>query len=121
MEKRLAGKAALVTGGSRGIGAAIAQRLAAEGADVVISYEKSAERAQAQLEQLKSSGVKAFAIQANQSDAKQVADLVKSARGSLGRLDILVNNAGVFVTGKIDDPGYDAEALDLQNRINIGG
>jgi 3-oxoacyl-[acyl-carrier protein] reductase len=121
MEKRLIGKAALVTGGSRGIGAAIAVRLAAEGADVAISYEKSVDQAKAIGEKLKNSGVRGFSFRADQSDSEQVKDLVKSAHKTLGRLDILVNNAGVFLYGRVDDPTYDIQALDHQNKVNLGG
>ena len=116
MSKQLAGKVALVTGGSRGIGAAIAERLALEGANVAISYEKSSERAQAIVEKLKALGVKAAAFQADQGDPAQVAELVKSAHSEFGQLDILVNSAGVFVAGKVDDPAADTEALDRQNQ-----
>lgn len=121
MSKQLAGKVALVTGGSRGIGAAIAERLALEGAHVAISYEKSSERAQAVVEKLKAFGVKAAAFQADQGDPAQVAEFVKSTHSEFGQLNILVNSAGVFVAGKVDDPAADTEALDRQNRINVGG
>ena len=121
MSKQLASKVALVTGGSRGIGAAIAERLALEGANVAISYEKSSERAQAVVEKLKALGVKAAAFKADQGDPAQVAELVKSTHSEFGQLDILVNSAGVFVAGKVDDPAADTEALDRQNRINVGG
>ena len=121
MSKQLTGKAALVTGGSRGIGAAIAERLAAEGADVAISYEKSADRAEAVVQKLKTLGVRAFAFKADQADATQVAQLVASAHEALGHLDILVNSAGVFVAGKVDDPAADVAALDRQMKINVGG
>jgi 3-oxoacyl-[acyl-carrier protein] reductase len=117
----LEGKTALVTGGSRGIGAAIARRLAADGANVVISYANSAKKAEVLVRELKSQGVKAGAIQADQGDPNQVRSLVKEAASTFGGLDILVNNAGVFVMGGVSDPTRDFIALDRQQAVNIGG
>ena len=94
MTHSLKGKVALVTGGSRGIGAAIAKRLAAEGADVAFSYSQSAERAQAVLRSIKASGVNGLAVAADQADGAAVAALVKTVHEHFGRLDILVNSAG---------------------------
>lgn len=91
----LSGKNALVTGGSRGIGAAIARKLAKGGANVALSYVASADKAEALVKELQATGVKAFAFKADQGDAGQVAKLVKDAAKALGGLDILVNNAGV--------------------------
>ena len=102
--KPLAGKVALVTGGSRGIGAAIAKELADQGADVAVSYAASADKAEAVVKELKSKGVRAAAFKADQADTKQVEDLVKSVAKEFGRLDILVNNAGVFAGGAVNDP-----------------
>src|SRR6185503_13206555 len=96
MSKMFSGKVALVTGGSRGIGAATARALAEEGADVAISYSASPQKAEAVVGDLKSKGVRAVAIQADQSDPVQVEELVKTVVNRFGRLDILVNNAGVF-------------------------
>jgi len=117
----LKGKSALVTGGSRGIGAAIARRLAADGADVAISYSASAEKAEAIVRELESYGVRAAAFKADQGDAKQVSKLIKDVAAKFGRLDILVNNAGVFVMAAIDSPGTDFATLDRQQAVNIGG
>ena len=120
--KPLSGKAALVTGGSRGIGAAVARRLAADGADVALSYVASADQAEALARELADAhGVRVSAFQADQADAGQVVDLVKKAADQLGRLDILVNNAGVFLTGSIDDPAADVAGLARQQAVNVGG
>src|SRR3954462_14803742 len=93
MAKKLSGKVALVTGGSRGIGAATARRLAEDGANVAISYTASADKAEAVVRELKEKGVLAVAFRADQGDAAQVEGLVKAVVERFGRLDILVNNA----------------------------
>lgn len=101
-QKPLTGKVALVTGGSRGIGAAIARALAAEGADVAISYIASPEKAQAVITSLENTGVRASAFKADQADSAQVQELVDSVYSRFGQLDILVNSAGVLVSGNVD-------------------
>ena len=119
--KPLAGKVALVTGGSRGIGAAIAKELADQGADVAISYAASADKAAAVAKELVTKGVRAKAFKADQGDASQVADLVKTVAKEFGRLDILVNNAGVFAGAPVDDAGADATALAHLFAVNVAG
>lgn len=119
--KKLAGKTALVTGGSRGIGAAIAKRLAAEGANVAISYSASPDRAKAVVRDLEAKGVKALALKADQADPAQVTNLVNTVHSHFGQLDILVNNAGVFIPSPVDDPAADTGALARQLAINVGG
>jgi 3-oxoacyl-[acyl-carrier protein] reductase len=94
--KRLAGKAAFVTGSSRGIGAAIAVELAANGADVALSYFSSPEKAAQVLGVIRDHGVKGEAIRADAGDGEAVRGAVRAAHQALGRLDILVNNAGMF-------------------------
>ena len=106
----LTGKVALVTGGSRGIGAAIAKELADQGADVAISYAASADKANAVSKELESKGVRAAAFKADQADAHQVEVLVKTVAKEFGRIDILVNNAGVFAGGAINDSSADRAA-----------
>jgi 3-oxoacyl-[acyl-carrier protein] reductase len=99
----LTGKRALVTGASRGIGAAIAKALADEGADVAITYEKSADKAAEVVAGIKNTGRKAVAIQADSADAAAVQASVAKAAAALGGLDILVNNAGILRLGDLKD------------------
>ena len=121
MAKTLSGKVALVTGGSRGIGAAIARALAEDGADVAISYSASADKAKAVVNDLLAKGVRAHAFKADQADAKQVEDLVRKVAKEFGRLDILVNNAGVFAGGAVNDDAADRAALERLFAVNVGG
>jgi NAD(P)-dependent dehydrogenase (short-subunit alcohol dehydrogenase family) len=121
MTKKLSGKVALVTGGSRGIGAASARALADEGANVAISYVASPDKAEAVVAELKAKGVNARAYKADQASSVEVDQLVKSVARDFGRLDILVNNAGVAVGGPIDDASTDTAALARQDAINVHG
>lgn len=99
----LAGKVALVTGGSRGIGAAIAHRLAADGADVALTYSRSAARAAEVVRGIQAIGRQALAIAADNLDADAVEAAVEQTVGRFGRLDILVNNAGIFQVGSVEE------------------
>ena len=119
--RNLTGKVALVTGGSRGLGAAIARALAADGADVAISYFASAGKADAVVREIEAMGVRAVAFEADQADPSQVEALVKAVAERFGRLDILVNNAGVVAVGAVGDPASDLPALARQVAINLGG
>jgi 3-oxoacyl-[acyl-carrier protein] reductase len=119
--KKLTGKVALVTGGSRGIGAATACALADAGAHVAISFVASAAKADAVVEALERKGVRAAAYKADQADAAQVEDLVNAVVDKFGRLDILVNNAGVFVTGVVGERSYDVAAFERQLAVNVSG
>lgn len=100
---QLAGKVALVTGGSRGIGAATALRLAEEGADVALTYVSAADKAQEVVKSIEALGRKGLAIQADSADPTAVVRSVEQTAAELGRLDILVNNAGIFPYGPIED------------------
>ncbi|SOD66761.1 NAD(P)-dependent dehydrogenase, short-chain alcohol dehydrogenase family [Streptomyces zhaozhouensis] len=114
---KLDNKVAIVTGGSRGIGAATALALADEGADVAISYASSADRAKAVVAELEAKGVRAAAFQADQADAEQAADLIRRVVDQFGRLDILVNNAAVGGGGVLGEQ-VDQATIDRQLALN---
>jgi len=104
--KRLAGKTALVTGGSRGIGAAIALRLAAEGARVAISYASNKTAADAVVAQIEELGSKAIAVKANVASKEDTDSLIAEIK-KLGKIDILVNNAAIFQGGPLEEANLD--------------
>ncbi|AUW40531.1 SDR family NAD(P)-dependent oxidoreductase [Rhizobium leguminosarum] len=113
----LAGKRALVTGGSRGIGAAIALALADKGADVAITYERSADRAAEVVRAIERKDRKALAIQADSADPAAVKRSVDEAAQALGGLDILVNNAAIALYGAIAD--VSVEQIDALLDVNV--
>ncbi|MEV8394601.1 MULTISPECIES: 3-oxoacyl-ACP reductase family protein [unclassified Streptomyces] len=103
MSAVLHGKVAFVTGGSRGIGEAVAIRLAEDGADVALTYQHSAERATEVVDRIKALGRRALAVRADSADATAVRDAVDGAAAEFGRLDILVNNAGTGAMGPVEE------------------
>jgi 3-oxoacyl-[acyl-carrier protein] reductase len=123
MVKVLTGKVALVTGGSRGIGAATARALAEAGADIAISYTDSASTTKAEtiVNELKGKGVRAAVFKADQADTVQVRNLIRQVDEYFGHLDILVNNAGVLVTGVVNDLARENTRFDRLMAINVGG
>jgi 3-oxoacyl-[acyl-carrier protein] reductase len=112
-------KVALVTGGSRGIGAAIAKRLAADGASVAITYAKDAGAASAVVKAIEHAGGKAVAIQADAADAAAVKAAVEKAVATFGRLDVLVNNAGTAIPKPFEEATL--EEIDRVLNINVRG
>ena len=119
MSKNLEGKIAIITGGSRGIGAAIAKRLAADGANVAITYTKGADAAASVVKEIERAGRKAIAIQADAADADAVKAAVEKTVTTFGRLDILVNNAGTAVPKRFEETTL--EELDRLMDINVRG
>jgi 3-oxoacyl-[acyl-carrier protein] reductase len=115
MTTTLQGKRALVTGGSRGIGAAIAKGLAAAGADVAITFEKASDAASAVVKDIETHGRRGVAIKADSGDAPAVESSIERAASSLGGLDILVNNAGIIRLSDLKDLSLD----DINALINV--
>jgi 3-oxoacyl-[acyl-carrier protein] reductase len=119
MSKKLEGKIALITGGSRGIGAAIAKRLAADGANVAITYTKGADAAAAVVKEIERAGRKAVALQADAANADAVEAAVEKTVATFGGLDVLVNNAGTAIPKTFEET-----TLEEMNRlidINVRG
>ncbi len=122
MNKELSGKSVLITGGSRGLGAVLAQAFAQRGANVAISYASSSSKAEAVAATLRDEGVDAIAIQSDQADLGAAKSLVDKVIDRFGRLDILVNNAGIAVQGQlVDDPDFKAEENNRQWQVNVLG
>src|ERR1700735_2901595 len=115
----LTGKRALVTGASRGIGASIAKALAAEGADVAITYEKSADRAAEVVRSIEAYGRRAVAIAADSANVAAVQASVEKTVAALGGLDILVNNAGILRVANLKDMSL--EDIDAILDVNVRG
>ncbi len=112
-------KVALITGGSRGIGAAIAKRLAADGANVAITYTKGADAAASVVKDIERAGRKAIAIQADATDADAVEAAVEKTVATFGRLDVLVNNAGTAIPKPFEETTL--EELDRLIDTNVRG
>lgn len=115
----LSGKIALVTGASRGLGRAIALRLAQEGAAVAVNYRERAAEAESVAQEIRSKGGKAIALQAHVADATQVRSMVERASRDLGPVDILVNNAGVMRRGDLGD--FEWSQMEGMRATNVDG
>ncbi len=119
MSSKLNGKVAFINGGSRGIGAATARRLAQEGATVAIGYAASAIAAEALAAEIEARGGKAIALQADASDPVALAGAIDSVAERFGRLDILVNSAGVLLLGPADQ--FSLDDFDRTVDVNVRG
>jgi 3-oxoacyl-[acyl-carrier protein] reductase len=119
MSKKLAGKVAVVTGASKGIGAEIALQLAGEGASVVVNYSSSKEGADKVVAQIVAKGGKAIAVKANVGEASEAQALIDAATKTYGRLDILVNNAGIYEFAPIE--AITAKHFHSQFDLNVFG
>lgn len=116
--KKLEGKVTFITGGSRGMGAAIAKHLSAEGANVVFTHSgNNSQKAHQVLDSLKSNGVRAEALIANNEDADALVKALEYVREAYGSIDILVNNAGVYMQKPIEE--YSFEEYDQMMNINV--
>ncbi|WAF83868.1 3-oxoacyl-ACP reductase FabG [Metapseudomonas otitidis] len=115
--KTLDGKVAFIQGGSRGIGAAIAKRLAREGAAVALTYVASASAALEVVRAIEAAGGRAIALQADSRDEQAIRAAIRHTRDSFGRLDILVNNAGVLAVAPIEE--FSIDDLDRTLAVNV--
>jgi 3-oxoacyl-[acyl-carrier protein] reductase len=115
--KRFKNKVVFITGGSRGIGAGIAKRMAAEGADVVITYVSAAEHAQQVTDEIKKNGQQALAIQVDNASPDAIIGAIEKAIEVFGRIDILVNNAGIYIAKPLTD--YTLQDIDSTMAVNI--
>lgn len=116
---KLSGKVAIVTGSSKGIGAGIAKRLAADGASVIVNYAHGAADANAVVQAITAAGGEAFAVRADISKPAEIQPLIDAAVTQFGRLDIVVNNAGIYQIDSLDS--LTAESIDAHFHINVRG
>ncbi|GLW33283.1 SDR family NAD(P)-dependent oxidoreductase [Actinoplanes regularis] len=117
MGKTIEGRVAFVSGGSRGIGAAVALRLASEGADVAITFQQNKDRAEEVVELIRRQGRRAVAVRADNADPDALVDALNGTVTEFGRLDILVNNAAAFPVGPIEQFGPDD--IDQTIAVNV--
>lgn len=118
-DKRLSGKVALVTGASRGIGAAIAKRLAADGASVIVNYAKSPDAAAEVVKSIETAGGKAFAIKADMSQPDAIANMYAEIKKKFGKLDLLINNAAIMQRAPLTE--VTIEQIDQHLATNVRG
>lgn len=122
MSTSLKGKTVLITGGSRGLGAALAEAFAEHGADVAISYAASADKARAVVEKVQAKGVRAIAVHSDQAQPGSAKPLIDTVFAEFGKLDILVNNAGIAIQGAlVDDPALNEDQYNRQWQVNVMG
>src|SRR6266404_470785 len=119
MQQKLSGKVAVVTGASKGIGAAIAKHLAADGAAVVVNYSSSKEGADRVVAEIKTQGGKAIAVQANVAKKAEIERLFAEAKRAFGTLDILINNAGIYEFSPLES--VTEEHFHKQFNLNVLG
>lgn len=117
MDRPLSGKRALVTGGSRGIGAAIAKRLGRDGADVAVTYVSNPEQAEATAAEVRAAGTRGLALQADSAEPRALSDAVERAAAELGGIDVLVHNAGVLAMAPVDQ--FRIEDFDRSVAVNL--
>jgi 3-oxoacyl-[acyl-carrier protein] reductase len=115
----LSGKVAFIQGGSRGIGAAIAKRLARDGAAIALTYANSPQKAAEVVQAIEAAGGRAIAVMADSADANQVKAAVQQAADTFGKIDILVNNAGVLVLGNVAEAEISIEDIDRTLAVNV--
>lgn len=115
----LTGKVAIVTGSSKGIGAGIAERLAADGASVIVNYSRSESDAKTVVDRITAAGGKAFAVKADISKPAEIQPLIDATLKQFGKLDILINNAGVYKVDSLDT--LSAESFDEHYNLNVRG
>jgi 3-oxoacyl-[acyl-carrier protein] reductase len=119
VSNHLTSKVAFIQGGSRGIGAAIAKRLAKDGAAIALTYVSSPQKAEEVVKEIEVAGGRAIAIKADSSDAAQIKAAVQQAADTYGKIDILVNNAGVLALGNVADAEFSLEDIDRTLAVNV--
>jgi 3-oxoacyl-[acyl-carrier protein] reductase len=119
VSNHLTSKVAFIQGGSRGIGAAIAKRLARDGAAIALTYVSSPQKAEEVVKEIEAAGGRAIAIKADSSDAAQIKAAVQQAADTYGKIDILVNNAGVLALGNVADAEFSLEDIDRTLAVNV--